>query len=359
MSQIWSQFLAVVRLEIRKSFLARRGLWVYLLALAPAILYLGHSIYAPREQQRLAHLAAKHPAPTRALQSLSVRQHLRREQVLEMLGQPCSQRTEFRHFGQRRVQRDWYRYTDGHSDYQLYFFDGELGRIEHDDPDTLADENVIFATIFQVYYIRLAIFFGCVGIFTNLFRGEMLDKSLHFYLLTPIRREVLLAGKFIAGLGAALVIFTVGTVLQLAAMLLEFKGPALTEYLHGPASGHIGAYLGVTALACIGYGSIFLATGLLVGNPIVPAALALLWESANLFIPGVLKKISIIFYLQSLCPVSMPPDSSLPRLLSLLISPPQSATTPMAIAAVGAVTLAAFAAATLKVRRLEINYSTE
>ena len=28
-----------------------------------------------------------------------------------------------------------------------------------------------------------------MGIFSNLFRGEMLEKTLHYYFLTPIRRE--------------------------------------------------------------------------------------------------------------------------------------------------------------------------
>ena len=36
----------------------------------------------------------------------------------------------------------------------------------------------------------------------------MIDKSLHFYLLAPIRREVLLVGKYLAGLIATVVIFT-------------------------------------------------------------------------------------------------------------------------------------------------------
>ena len=38
------QILAVMRLEIRKTFLSKRGAWVYLLALAPAMIWLLHSI---------------------------------------------------------------------------------------------------------------------------------------------------------------------------------------------------------------------------------------------------------------------------------------------------------------------------
>jgi len=63
MIQQWSsQILAVVRLELRKTFFARRGLWVYLLAFAPVLLFAGHALFAPRAQERLARLAQEHPA---------------------------------------------------------------------------------------------------------------------------------------------------------------------------------------------------------------------------------------------------------------------------------------------------------
>ena len=58
---------------------------------------------------------------------------------------------------------------------------------------------MVFAAMFQFFYLRAAIFFGCMGIFSNLFRGEMLEKTLHYYYLTPMRRELLVAGKYLAG----------------------------------------------------------------------------------------------------------------------------------------------------------------
>jgi len=48
MKQWLSQILAVIRLELRKTFWARRGLWVYLLAFAPLLLFVAYSIKAPR-----------------------------------------------------------------------------------------------------------------------------------------------------------------------------------------------------------------------------------------------------------------------------------------------------------------------
>ncbi len=52
----------------------------------------------------------------------------------------------------------------------------------------------------QLYYVRLGIFFGCLGIFSRLIRGEMIERSLHYYLLSPVRREVILLSKFFRGL---------------------------------------------------------------------------------------------------------------------------------------------------------------
>ena len=41
MKTLWlTQIVAVLRLEMRKTFFSRRGLWVYLLALAPVVIFL-------------------------------------------------------------------------------------------------------------------------------------------------------------------------------------------------------------------------------------------------------------------------------------------------------------------------------
>lgn len=276
----WAQIQAVIRLEMRKTFFAKRGLWIYLLALAPVVLFLGHSLVEIRLR-------------------------------------------------------------------------GGSG-------ETLQQDSYVFAGVFQFFFLRLAIFFGCLGIFMNLFRGEMLDRSLHFYLLAPLRREVLLAGKYLAGLLAATVIFTTSAALQIAAMLVGFDSNSVAQYLyqnHGVEQ--IVAYLGVTILACIGYGSVFLAAGLLFRNPIIPAAFVLIWEAANPILPSALKQISVIYYLKSLCPVQVPVDPGMPPLLALLVS---NASPISAYAAIFG--LIAFSAVVLLVsvplvRRLEINYTAE
>ena len=92
------QIASVLRLEMKKTFLSRRGWWVYFLALGPVAITLLH----------------------------------------------------------------W-----------LIMISRAVGR------HTLGEDSLVFAGLFHFYYLRLGIFFGCVGIFSNLFRGEMLEKTLH------------------------------------------------------------------------------------------------------------------------------------------------------------------------------------
>ncbi len=348
-----AQVRAIVRLEMKKTFFARRGLWVYLLALAPVLLFLGHSIDEMRNRDQRAELAAAHPVSSEALNS--IKPGITTSEVEAKAGEPYSH-MRFRRRGHERVV---YRYTDGENDYVFSFYDDELDGITQRTHATLTQDSLIFATVFQFFFLRLAIFFGCVGVFMNLFRGEMIDKSLHFYLLAPIRREVLVAGKYLAGLIATTVIFTTSTTLQLWTASLYLDKRVLDDYLHGPGWGHVAAYLGVTALACLGYGSVFLAAGLLFRNPMIPAVTVLLWESANIFLPAALKKISVIFYLQSLCPVVAPPSSEGYGAWSLLISSAEPTPAAIAIAGLFAVTALVLVLASLRARKLEINYGTD
>jgi ABC-type transport system involved in multi-copper enzyme maturation permease subunit len=356
----WSQLTAVIRIELSKTFFSRRSLWIYLLALLPAALFYINSIYSKREHERLAKIAIEHPIPKGALRQ--IRPFSSIEQVTQILGEPYRKIIRTYSFGNppQKHERRIYFYTDGESETSFNFDNGYMQFPTRGAALTLANSLLVFASVFQLYFIRLAIFFGCAGIFTNLFRGEMIDKSLHFYLLAPVPRPVLVLGKFIAGLSATALIFAASTALQLAALLRGFDSASVHEYLNnGGGWHHIAAYVGVSALACLVYGSIFLAFGLIAKNPAVPAALLLLWESANTFIPGSLKMASVVFYLQSLCPVEAPPDRTIPPLLQALVAPAQRVTTSTGIMVMVAVAAAVLLFSSLKARQLEINYSAD
>lgn len=359
MIRLWcTQILAIVRLEMKKTFFARRGLWVYLLAFAPLLLFVTHSVSVAHRQDQLRRIARDHPISSEAFNS--VQSGMTRDEVVQKLGEPYSQWSGRNRHGQAE-SREWRhsRYTDGTTELHLFFEDDKLRSVHRSQFEDLSKVSRIFAGVFQSYYLRLAVFFGCVGIFVNLFRGEMLDKSLHFYLLTPVRREVLLAGKYTAGLLATVVIFTSSTALQWLALLWQFDHATVADFLASTGWGQFSSYLAVTALACVGYGSVFLAVGLLFRNPIVPTAVVLLWEGVNPFLPAALKKISMIHYLQSLCPVDATADQNVPGLVHLLIAPVQPASRSMAVLSIMLLTLVVLVIAARLSRRMEINYSTE
>jgi hypothetical protein len=256
-------------------------------------------------------------------------------------------------------QRTEYRdivYFDGRREARLLFEDGKLLRRDINRLLDFEEDRMIFAGIFQYFYLRLAIFFGCLGIFMYLFRGEMSNRTLHFWFLAPARREVLLAGKYAAGLIASCVIFGGGALLTFAAMVWPHDAVEIQAYWNAGGLGHVFWYGAAAALGCVGYGSVFLAVGLYVRNPIVPAAVLLAWEWVNGILPHAMQKMSILYYLQSLCPVPAPMDDDTPALIRLLAAPAAPASRPAAI--LGLLLLTAFVLwiASLAVRRMQISY---
>jgi ABC-type transport system involved in multi-copper enzyme maturation permease subunit len=268
--QLWiAQTLAILRIEIKKTLWMRRGIWIYLVALAPVILIAIHAVDSP-------------------------------------LGRHCN----------------------------------------------LAQDTEILAGIFQVFYLRFGIFFGCLGLFTWLFRGEIVEKTLHYYFLSPVRREVLIAGKFLAGIVSSVLIFGLSIFLSFVLMYSHF-GPAGRAYVFsGPGLGQLAAYLSVTALACLGYGSVFLALSLVFKNPILPGIVVLLWEMFHAVLPPLLQRLSIAFYLKQLCPVSVPPVGVMA--LFAVVAEPVSAyvAVPGLLCLCAAILLFAF----WKIRTFEISY---
>ena len=262
-------------------------------------------------------------------------------------------------FVEERTEYRQMTYFDGRRTAYLVFVDGKLQNKNVGRLLDFEEDRRIFAGIFQYFYLRLAIFFGCLGIFMYLFRGEMSNRTLHFWFLAPARREVLLAGKYAAGLIASAAIFGGGALLAVAALIWPHDAVEVQSYWNAGGMGQVFWYAAAAALGCVGYGSVFLAVGLYVRNPIIPAAVLLAWEGANGIFPHVLQKMSILYYLQSLCPVPAPIDDDAPALIRFLAAPAAPASRPAAI--LGLLVLTAFVLwiASLAVRRMQINYGTE
>lgn len=175
------------------------------------------------------------------------------------------------------------------------------GMSRHD----ISKDTMVMAGLFQIFFLRPAVFFGCVGIFTYLFRGEVLEKSLHYYFLAPVRRSVLIAGKYMAGLITAAFFFCGSIALTFAGMYFHYPAHQRDLFLSSGGYGQLLAYVSITALACMAYGAVFLYLGIRFRNAIIPSVSLLLWESLNLFLPAWLRKFSVLYYLRSMVPVDI------------------------------------------------------
>jgi ABC-type transport system involved in multi-copper enzyme maturation permease subunit len=219
-------------------------------------------------------------------------------------------------------------------------------------PDEIRDpieRNLVFANLYGGLILRTVVFFGCAWIFMNLFRGDIVDRSLHYYFLSPVRREVLVAGKYLSGLLASMLLFVTTTIASMLLLYLpQGGGPYL---LNGAGLGQLLTYASITALACVGYGAFFLVVGLFFRNPIIPALVLYGWEWLNFLLPPVLKKLSVIHYLNSLSPI---PINEGP--FAILVEP-----TPAWLSVPGLffVTAMVLGLASLQIRRMEIRYGGE
>ena len=268
---LWAgQIAAIMRLEVRKNFIGKRAILIYLLAAVPVLLMAGLSAEISWQQSRNSNI-------------------------------------------------------------------GEI--------------TIIFANLYEGLILRTIVFFGCAWIFMNLFRGEVVDRSLHYYFLSPLRREVLVCGKYLSGLVASMVLFGISTAGSLLFLYIGLGSAGGSYFANGAGKSQAGTYLGITVLGCVGYGAAFLVIGLFFRNPIIPALMIYGWEWINFLLPPGLKKISVIHYLHSLSPV---PISEGPF---AMVAEPTPAY--LSIPGLLIVTAVVLALASFQIRRMQINYGGE
>src|SRR5688572_246478 len=214
----------------------------------------------------------------------------------------------------------------------------------------------IYAVLYHGLILRTVVFFGCAWIFMNLFRGELVDRSLHYYFLSAVRREVLVVGKYLSGLITSMVLFTATTVVGMLLLYFpHFYSLSVRFFTEGRGLNHLLTYAGITMLACVGYGAFFLVVGLFIRNPIIPALLLYGWEWLNFLLPPLLKKISVIHYLNSMMPVPLSAAISEGPLAVVVEPTPAWISVPsMLLVTVVVLILAAY-----RTRHMEIRYGND
>src|SRR6185436_12542852 len=94
--------------------------------------------------------------------------------------------------------------------------------------------SMTYAFLYNGLILQTVVFFGCAWIFMNLFRGELVDRSLHYYFLSSVRREVLVVGKYISGLITSIILFTGLTVVAMLLLYLpRFGSQSVRFFLEG------------------------------------------------------------------------------------------------------------------------------
>jgi len=222
-------------------------------------------------------------------------------------------------------------------------------------PAQIEEDTQVLAGIVQLYYFRLGIFFACMAIFTWLFRGEMVERTLHYQFLVPVRREVLVVGKFLAGAIIAIAVFETAVFACFYFMYSRFGSAGKSYVFDGPGLAQLGSYLLVTALACLGYGAVFLAFSLLFKNPIIPGVVIMGWEAIAPIFPAWAQRLSITFYLKHLCPVSLPIRGP----LAIFTIVPEPVSPFIAVLGLLCLTIAILALSCFLIHRMEITYTAE
>lgn len=208
-----------------------------------------------------------------------------------------------------------------------------------------------FAALFQNLILQVTLFFGCLFAFGNLVRGEQMARTLHHLLLAPVRREVVVLGKYLAALAATSGLFGGFAALSYLVLLFGQGRNAAFSQLASGGLARLLAYVLVAALACAGYGAVFLVLGLWAKSPILPALAFWGWEHLNFLLPEVLKRLGLVHYLLSLAPVTVPEG-----FLAVIGEPvPAWAAIPAPLLLAGAL----LAVAAWKARRMEVDYGVE
>ena len=236
----------------------------------------------------------------------------------------------------------------------LILIDDIFGRSSIDSAQ-IEYKTQVLAEIIQLYYFRLGIFFACMAIFTWLFRGEMVERTLHYQFLVPVKREVLVVGKFLAGAVVAIALFETAVLACFGLMYSRFGSAAKSYVFDGPGFGQLGSYLLVTALACLGYGAVFLALSLLFKNPIIPGVVIMGWEAIAPIFPAWTQLLSVTFYLKHLCPVNLPITG--PLAIFTIVAEPAPAS--VAILGLVGLTIAILVLSCFLIHRMEITYTAE
>lgn len=187
------------------------------------------------------------------------------------------------------------------------------------DIERLSMANDVHAVLLRTYFLHFATFFLANILGFAVVRQEMESRTLHYLFLAPVPRWIIFSARYVAylvligSLGAfslvltyLILAFTVGSIREVT---VELLGNGRMVTLLGQC--------GVMLLGLAAYGAIAMLAGSFFRSGLYTLFLVT-WEWTLPYLPQVLKKWTILHYLQSLMPGAEP---RMGRLFELLGTP--------------------------------------
>jgi ABC-type transport system involved in multi-copper enzyme maturation permease subunit len=181
--------------------------------------------------------------------------------------------------------------------------------------------TTLFGMTIWLLYLRfivpiLGVFYG-----TSLIADEVDDKTITYLFIRPISRASILLGKYLAYL-----VSTVFVVLP-SVMVVYFLATPFDLGVIAHSFPALARDLGLLAVGLAVYGAVFAFIGAWLGHPLVfGLVFAFGWEQLALFVPGYLRRFTVMYYLQALVPHTMPQDGAMSMLQAVFRDTPPALT---------------------------------
>lgn len=157
----------------------------------------------------------------------------------------------------------------------------------------------LFGLVFWMFYLRFIVPVLAASYGTGIVADEVENQTITYLFTRPVSRRSVLAGKYLAHVGAA----AIGILpsLLLTGLLANVALP-----------GAVGASTlltdaGLLFLAFCVYSALFAAVGAGIKRPMLVSLIFVFgWEQLVIWIPGTLRRLTVVHYLDALSPHLMP-----------------------------------------------------
>lgn len=173
-----------------------------------------------------------------------------------------------------------------------------------------AEPAIFFGGWVWLFFLRFII--PVLGIFygTALIADEVEEKTITYLFTRPIRRGSVLFGKYLAYLVCTVLVVLPGIMIGYFLIVPFGQVAASFRWLLTD--------LGIIAIGLAAYGALFAFIGALLKRPLVIGLVyAFGWELVATFMPGYMRRFTIVHYLQGMIPHAVPDEGVVSLLQSV------------------------------------------